>query len=184
VLRILDKSFQMFLSSDEIQAKIEGMAHQINTDFEGKEIHFIGVLDGAFMFVSDLLKHISVASTVSFIKLKSYDSTESSGVINEVIGLNDDLSEKNIIVLEDIIDTGLTINFLLENIKQKNTASTGVAALLFKPESYIGNYFPKYVGFEIPSHFIVGYGMDYNGYGRNLNSIYQIMGSDPKSTLC
>ena len=78
----------------------------------------------------------------------------------------------------------MTINFLLENIKQKNTASTAVAALLFKPESYNGNYYPNYVGFEIPSHFIVGYGMDYNGYGRNLNSIYQIMGSDPKSTLC
>lgn len=184
MLTILDKSFQTFLSSDKIQTKIEAMAHQINTEYEGKEIHFIGILDGAFMFVSDLLKHISLPSTVSFIKLKSYQSTESSGLVSELIGLNEELSDKHIIVLEDIVDTGLTLSSILRLVNEENPASIAVASLLFKPESFSGNFTPNYIGFEIPSHFIVGYGMDYNGYGRNLNSIYQIMGSDPKSTLC
>jgi len=174
----------MFLSSDEIQAKIQAMAQQINSDYKGKEIHFLGVLDGAFMFVSDLLKHIEIPSTISFIKLKSYESTQSSGNVSQIIGIEEDLTKKNIIIIEDIVDTGLTLKTILELITQKNTASTAVASLLFKPDSYNGSYSPKYIGFEIPSHFIVGYGMDYNGYGRNLNSIYQIMGSDPTTTLC
>ena len=184
MITILDKSFQEYLVAEEIQAKISLLANQINHGFSEKEVVFLSVLDGSFMFTSDLLKKITLKNRVSFIKVKSYENTLSTGIIQEVIGLQEDIENKHVVILEDIVDTGKTIDFLVDLVRDQHPASLSVVALLFKPSAFEGKYKPNHIGFEIANEFIIGYGMDYNGYGRNLESIYQIKGSEPKPTLC
>ncbi len=184
MIDILNKSFEKYISVEEIQERIALLSQEINADFTGKEVEFIAVLDGSFMFASDLLKKINLQTRISFLKVKSYEATESTGKINELIGLQSNVTGKHIVLLEDIVDTGATMDYVVEILQKQEPASISIVTLLFKPEAFKGKHSPKYIGFNISNEFIVGYGMDFDGFGRNLESIYQIKGSDPKIPLC
>ena len=184
MIEILNKSFEKYISIEEIQEHIALLAQKINADFLGKEVEFIAVLDGSFMFASDLFKKINLQTTISFLKIKSYEATESTGEIKELIGLQSAISGKHIVIIEDIVDTGATMDYVVETLEKQHPASISIATLLFKPAAFKGKHSPTYIGFNISNEFIVGYGMDFDGYGRNLESIYQIKGSDPKIPLC
>jgi hypoxanthine phosphoribosyltransferase len=174
-VQILDKKFREFIPEKKIQEKINELAVQINSDFSGKEVVFIGVLNGAFMFASDLFKKIDLKAQITFIKLASYTGTSSTGAIKELIGWNEDLRNKSVIILEDIVDTGATLEHTINNLIIRNVREIRVAALLFKPESFNKQTHIDYIGFEIPNDFVVGFGLDYNGFGRNLPSVYKIV---------
>jgi hypoxanthine phosphoribosyltransferase len=184
VIEILNKSFEKYISVEQIQERIALLSQEINMDFTGKDVEFIAVLDGSFMFASDLFKKITLQTTISFLKIKSYEAIESTGTIHELIGLQSNITGKHIVILEDIIDTGATMNYVVETLDKQQPASISIATLMFKPAAFKGKYSPRYIGFNISNEFIVGYGMDFDGYGRNLESIYQIKGSDPKIPLC
>jgi hypoxanthine phosphoribosyltransferase len=174
VIRILDKSFDVFIEEDELQAEIRSLAEQINKDFEGQEVLFIAVLNGAFMFAADLMKSISLECEISFVKMSSYKGVQSTGQVNELIGLNADLKGKKVILLEDIVDTGLTMDKILSLVESHEPSTVKICTLLYKPTAFKGKNEPHYVGFSIPDAFVVGYGLDYNERGRNLGSVYQI----------
>lgn len=184
MIEILNKSFEKFIAVEEIQERVAALAQEINSDFAEKEVEFIAVLDGSFMFASDLFKKINFQTTISFLKVKSYEATESTGQINELIGLNKSITGKHILLVEDIVDTGFTIDYVVEKLEKEAPASISIVSCMFKPDAFKGKNKPKYIGFNISNEFIVGYGMDFDGYGRNLESIYQIKGSDPKIPLC
>jgi hypoxanthine phosphoribosyltransferase len=173
-MKIKDKTFKILIKEEEIQDKIETMAKAINQDYKGTSPIFIGILNGSFMFVGDLMKHITLPSKVSFIKLASYNEMATSGVIKELIGLNENIFEQDVIILEDIIDSGLTITSVIEEFKNKGASSVEVATLLSKPKALKTKIDIKYVGFEIGNEFVVGYGLDYDGLGRNTGAIYQL----------
>jgi len=172
IITVKDKSFKPYISEEDLMALVRNVASQINTDYEGKTPIFLGVLNGSFMFFGDLLKSIDLECTVSFVKLASYEGTSSTGQVNELIGLNDDIEGKDIILIEDIVDTGNTLVKLHQILSEKNPGSIRIATLLYKPEAYKKNHPIDYVGLEIPNAFVLGYGLDYDGLGRNLNSIY------------
>lgn len=172
---VKDKKFSVSISAEEIQKNVKRVADQINADYAGKEIFFIGVLNGVFMFASDLMKNITVPCTISFMKVASYEGTVSTGKIKQLIGLNADIMDKDVIIIEDIVDTGFTMKSVLDQLKQKLPKSIKIASLIFKPDSFKENYKVDYIGFNIPNDFIVGYGLDYDGYGRNLPEIYTIV---------
>lgn len=174
MIHLHTKKFVPYISEKEIDEVITTIANSINRDFEGKQPILMGVLNGSFMFVSDLMKKITIDCELSFVKLASYHGTESSGVVSELIGLNDDLTNRHVIILEDIVDTGKTLEFLLDVLKTHDTASLSVATLLLKPEVFKKKYPVQYVGKNIPNKFVVGYGLDYDGLGRNLKEIYQL----------
>jgi hypoxanthine phosphoribosyltransferase len=171
------KQFVPYLSEGALQARIAELGAELNRDYEDKDPLFVGVLNGAFRFAADLMRHIDVQCEINFVKLTSYRGTESTGRVSSHIGLNADLTGRHIVVLEDIIDTGHTIEYLHELLSAGNPASIRVATLLYKPEAYLGKVPVHYCGFEIPNLFVVGYGLDYDGLGRNLNNIYQIKAS-------
>lgn len=171
-ITVKDKKFKSYISEIELQNAINKVAKQVNTDYKGKSPIFIGVLNGSFMFMSDLLKKIDLQCTVSFVKLASYEGTATTGKVSELIGLNEDLEGQDIILVEDIVDTGNTLLKLYEILEEKKVASIKIASLLFKPEAYKKKYSIDYVGKEIPNAFVLGYGLDYDGWGRNLSSIY------------
>lgn len=174
-VRVLDKDFNVFIKADEINAAIKNLANKINNDTVGENPLFLVVLNGAFMFASDLLKNITVDCTLSFVKLASYSGTKSTEVIKELIGLNESIEGRSIIVLEDIIDTGQTLNMLLEKLREAKAGKIRIATLLHKPEAFRCNYAIDYIGINIPNEFIIGYGLDYDGYARNLPDIYKIV---------
>ena len=169
---VKDKKFKSYISEAELQDAINKVAQQINTDYKGKNPIFIGVLNGSFMFMSDLLKKIDLQCTVSFVKLASYEGTATTGKVSELIGLNEDLEGQDIILVEDIVDTGNTLIKLYEILEEKKVTSIKIASLLFKPGAYKKSHSIDYVGKEIPNAFVIGYGLDYDGLGRNLSSIY------------
>ncbi len=171
---VKDKNFSVSSSENEIKKTVKNLADKINADYNGKEIFFIGILNGVFMFASDLMKNIKVPCTIQFVKVASYQGTTSTGVIKELIGLNADIEGKEVVIIEDIVDTGFTMKSILSQLRQKNPASIRIASLIFKPESFKGGFDVDYIGFNIPNDFIVGYGLDYDGYGRNLPEIYTI----------
>lgn len=173
-MKIKDKSFEILIQETDLQDKIAIMAKTINEDYKGKEPLFIGVLNGSFMFVADMMKHITLPSKVSFIKLASYSKMTSSGRIKELIGLNENIFQKDVIILEDIIDSGLTMASVLADFKERGASSVAVATLLLKPKALKVKVDIKYVGFEISDEFVVGYGLDYDGLGRNSGAIYQL----------
>jgi hypoxanthine phosphoribosyltransferase len=174
-IQILDKKFCLSIPSAEIQLKIEEIARQINSDLKGRKIVFIVILNGAFMFASDLYKLIKLESCISFLKLASYTGTSSSGTVKQLIGLNESLKNKTVVLIEDIIDTGHTLDAILKQLKLLEPADIKIASLLHKPDSYRYNHKIDYLGFNIPNQFIVGYGLDYDGFGRNLNGIYTLI---------
>lgn len=172
IITVKDKSFKPYISEEKLQTSVEKVASNINADYKGSTPIFLGILNGSFMFFGDLLKSIDLECTVSFVKLASYEGTSTTGEVNELIGLNEDISGKDIILVEDIVDTGNTLVKLHEILSSKNPRSIKIATLLYKPEAYKKHHPIDYVGLEIPNAFVLGYGLDYDGLGRNLSSIY------------
>ena len=175
-IKVLDKEFELFIPYEKIRSVVEKMADDMNRDLAGKSPLFLCVLNGAFMFAAEVFKRVSLLDTeISFVKLASYEGTLSTGKLKELIGLNEDLQGRTVVILEDIIDTGITIENTIKQIKAKNAAEVYVATLLLKPEALIREINIDYVGLEIPNDFIVGYGLDYSGRGRNLIDIYKVV---------
>jgi hypoxanthine phosphoribosyltransferase len=172
--QILDKTFKPYLTSSEIGTAIQKIANQINLDYKDKNPLFIAILNGSFIFASDLFKQINVPAEISFIKLASYQGTKSTGNVITAIGLETDLFDRHVVVLEDIIDTGKTLSAFLPQLQHQQPKSLKVCTLLHKKEATKYQIDIDYLGFEIPDLFVVGYGLDYNGYGRNLDQIMQI----------
>ena len=171
-VKILDKEFKISITAATIKQAIENMASQINNAYEEEEVLFISILNGAFMFSSDLIKRIKLKCQISFIKLSSYSGNSSTGKVEELIGLSENIKGRHVIILEDIVETGNTLNVLAGQLKAMEPASLKIATLLFKPQAYQKNLNLDYIGIEIPSEFIIGYGLDYSGYGRNYEDIY------------
>lgn len=174
MVKIFDKEFIPFLTESEIQNKIQEMADLINRDYQDSEIHFISILNGAFMFSADLFKLIKVPCYMHFLKVRSYEGVQSSGTVNSIIGLTESMENKHVVVLEDIVDTGATMQHVYKELKTLKPASIKVATLLLKPEAYQGEIKIDYICFTIPNKFVLGYGLDYDGLGRNLKDIYQL----------
>jgi len=173
-VRIHDKDFVDYISSEKIQKRVNELGKELNKDLDGKKPLFLGVLNGCFRFASDLLKSVDTPCEINFLKVSSYSGTQTLGKVSELIGLNTSIQDRHVIIVEDIVDTGNTIDFLLKKLENEKPASIKIATLLYKPEAYHGTHNLDYIGFEIPNLFVVGYGLDYDGYGRNLNAIYQI----------
>ena len=173
-MQVLDKKFIPFISKDKIQDRTKALSAQINKDYDGLNPLFIGVLNGSFIFASDLYKQISIPSTISFIKLVSYKGTSSTGTVITSIGLEENLHDRHIIIIEDIVDTGKTLFEFLPSIQQHSPKSIKICTLLQKPDALKHDVKVDYIGFEIPNKFVVGYGLDYDGYGRNSEEIFQI----------
>ncbi|MFM6934318.1 MAG: hypoxanthine phosphoribosyltransferase [Flavobacteriales bacterium] len=170
-----DKQFQPYIGEEEILSAVKRLAKVLEEDYRGKDLVFLSVLNGSFMFTSDLMKHFQLDAEVSFVKVSSYQGTTTTGRVDELIGLNTDLKNKSVVILEDIVDTGITIDKVLTLLKIQNLESIEICTLLFKPEAYLGKNKPKYIGMEIPNKFVVGYGLDFNELGRNLKEIYQLI---------
>ncbi|MBI1341468.1 MAG: hypoxanthine phosphoribosyltransferase [Terrimonas sp.] len=171
---IHDKKFIPYLSEKEIQGRIVELAAAINQDYSGKNPLFIAILNGSFMFAADLFKAITIEAEICFIKLASYKGTSSSGQVITAIGLDADLINRDVIIIEDIVDTGKTLNEFLPKLQHQQPASLKIVALLHKPEAAKFPIRIDYTGFTIPNRFVVGYGLDYDGLGRNLKEIYQL----------
>ncbi|MGM9476465.1 hypoxanthine phosphoribosyltransferase [Pedobacter sp. GSP4] len=173
-IQVEDKEFEIFLENDTLNKRIRLLGIQMNVDYEKKCPLFIGVLNGSFLFMADLIKEINVPCEVAFMRVASYEGTASTGKVKELIGLPENIEGRDIIVVEDIVDTGLTLSHILKTIKEKKPASIKVSTLLLKPSALQHEIEElEYVGFEIPNEFVVGYGLDYNGLGRNLTDIYR-----------
>ncbi|MDE3213628.1 MAG: hypoxanthine phosphoribosyltransferase [Bacteroidota bacterium] len=174
-LRVHDKEFTPYLSEKEIQARISEMAAQINRDYEGKKPVFIAILNGAFIFAADLFKNIRIEAEISFIKLASYKGVKSTGKVITAIGLDVDLHGREVVIVEDIVDTGKTLHQFLPQLEHNHPASLRIAALLHKPDAMVHPIRIDYLGFTIPNKFVIGYGLDYDGLGRNIREIYQLV---------
>ncbi|MDY0342284.1 MAG: hypoxanthine phosphoribosyltransferase [Lentimicrobium sp.] len=172
---VCDRDFEVFIPADVIDKAVERIADSINIDMKGKVPLFLIVLNGAFMFASDLLKKVKVENNLSFVKLSSYTGTKSTQIVNELIGLNEVIKDRSVIIVEDIIDTGLTVRRMLDILHQQEVAEVKIATLFHKPEAFRSNYKIDYIGMEIENHFILGYGLDYDGYARNLPDIYKLV---------
>lgn len=172
LVTLKDKQFKPYLDKIQIASAVTKVATEINKELENDFPVFLVVLNGSFMFASDLLKEISIACQISFIKLASYHGTSSTGTVTELIGLSEDLSNRTIVVIEDIVDTGTTIEKLVDVLERKNVKKIKIATALLKPDAYNKSIKIDYVGIEIPNDFVVGYGLDYDGLGRNLDEIY------------
>lgn len=175
VIRVHDKSFETYLSEETIQQRVKVISDAINKDYAGKRPFFIAILNGSFMFASDLFKHLTVDAELCFIKLASYKGMRSSGKVVTSIGLDDDLFGKDVIIVEDIVDTGKTLTNFLPKLQHQQPNSLKIATLLHKSEATEYPLTLDYVGFDIPNKFVVGYGLDYEGLGRNLKEIYQVI---------
>jgi hypoxanthine phosphoribosyltransferase len=171
-----DKIFEKYISSQEIANAVKNVAECINNDMKDENLPvFLSILNGSFMFTSDLMKYIRFDCLLSFIKVSSYDGLSSKGTIRELIGLNLDLTGKTVIIMEDIVDTGVTVKYLVDKLSEYHPKQLKVATMLFKPESCSAAVKPDYTGIHVPNEFIVGYGLDYNGLGRNYPEIYKIV---------
>ncbi|WP_082422620.1 adenylate kinase [Aquimarina longa] len=173
-IRLHDLQFTPFINEGKIITAIDQIANRLNKDLADKNPLFIGVLNGAFMFASEVLKRFDYDCEVSFVKLASYKGTETTGEVKELIGVDRELSGRTVVVLEDIVDTGNTVEILEKIILKKGCSSFKIATLFYKPEVYTKEIHIDYIGIEIPNTFIVGYGLDYNGLGRNLTEVYQL----------
>jgi hypoxanthine phosphoribosyltransferase len=175
VIKVHDKSFETYLSEQTIQKRVKEMAAAINQDYAGKRPLFIAILNGSFMFASDLFKNLDIEAELCFIKLASYKGMKSSGKVVTSIGLEEDLFGKDVIIVEDIVDTGKTLHRFLPKLEHQQPRSLKIAALLHKREATEYPLKLDYIGFDIPNKFVVGYGLDYDGLGRNLKEIYQLI---------
>ena len=174
-IRIKDKQFKTFITEEQILKEVARVGEEINRDLADANPLFVSVLNGSFMFTADLMKHVSVPCEISFVKLASYAGTSSTGKVKELVGLNDDITGRTIVIVEDIIDTGLTMERLIEMLKARNPKEIRIATLLVKPDKLKVDLDINYIAMSIPNDFIVGYGLDYDGLGRNYRDIYTVI---------
>ena len=175
IVKIKDKTFKTSIPEVEIQQRVKEVADHINRDMADKNPLLLAVLNGSFMFAADLMKNITIPCEISFVKLASYQGTQSTGEVKEVIGINEDLAGRTVIIVEDIVESGLTIQRMLDSLGTRNPDSIDVCTLLIKPDRLKVDLDIKYVAFSIPNDFILGYGLDYDQQGRNLRDIYTLM---------
>lgn len=173
-VKVHEKIFKPFISKEQIAIRIAEIGQQINNDYAGKQPLFLSILNGSFIFAADLFRTITVDAQISFIKLVSYHGTDSTGTVVTSIGLEEELKDRDVIILEDIVDTGNTMSVFIPEVLKRNPASLRIATLLTKPSALRHPIKVDYVGFEIPDKFVVGFGLDYNGRGRELPEIYQL----------
>lgn len=171
---IHDKEFKSYISSAKIQRAVAGIAKKINKEFKNERPVFLSVLNGSFMFTADLLKQLKMECEVSFVKVSSYSGTGSTGKVRELIGLNENIKGRTVIILEDIVDSGNTLKKITPELKKHRPLQIRIATLFYKPDAFKGDTKPDYIGIEVPNDFLVGYGLDYNGLGRNLSDIYKL----------
>lgn len=172
LITIKDKQFKPYISQQQLSEAVKKIADSINNDLQKDLPVFLVVLNGSFMFAADLLKEVSIPCEISFIKVASYHGTTSSGTVTELIGLSEDISGRTVVIVEDIVDTGITLERLITVLKRKNVKQIKVATVLLKPDSYTKEFKIDYYGMKIPNDFVIGYGLDYDGLGRNLKEIY------------
>jgi hypoxanthine phosphoribosyltransferase len=174
-IKVLDKEFEISIPSEKIQARIQELANEISRDMKDKDPVFIAILNGSFMFASDLFKKTSIDAQITFLKLASYQGMSTSGTVKQLIGLNQEIKGQNIIILEDIVDTGITLDTIMRQLSGYQPETVKVATLLYKPDACKADIPLDYIGFSIPNEFIIGYGLDYNGYGRKYEDIYTLV---------
>jgi hypoxanthine phosphoribosyltransferase len=174
-IKLHDKFFDTYLTEKTIQEKIIQIADSINKDYKDKKPLFIAILNGSFMFAADLFKHLTIDAEICFIKLASYKGMKSSGHVITAIGLDQELYDREVVIIEDIVDTGKTLNEFLPKLEHQQPRSLKIAALLHKPDAIQFPLTIDYLGFSIPNKFVVGYGLDYDGLGRNLKEIFQLV---------
>lgn len=175
LIKIKDKTFSTFIPEEEILRNVKAVADKINKDMNGKNPLLLAVLNGSFVFAADLMRYITIPCEISFVKLASYQGTASTGVIKEVIGINENLTDRTVIVVEDIIDTGTTMKNMVESLGTRSPKSIHICTLLLKPDKLKVPLNVEYTAIEIPNDFIVGYGLDYDQQGRNLRDIYKVV---------
>ena len=175
-IQVLDKEFGPSITAAEILTQVRRVASEINRDYQGESPLFLVVLNGAFIFAADLMREISLPSEVSFVKLASYEGTSTTGTVREVIGLNTDITGRPVIIVEDIVESGITMAHMIDTLKKQNPKSIDICTLLLKPQKMEVKLDIRYVAMEIPNDFILGYGLDYNGQGRGLKDIYTLKG--------
>ena len=174
-IQVLDKTFAVSISAEELEKEVKRVASEINRDFTGSQPAFLSVLNGSFIFAADLMREVELPCEISFVKLASYQGTNTTGNIREVIGLNIDITGRPVIIVEDIVDTGLTMAHMLETLKRQNPSSIDICTLLLKPTKLQVKLDVRYCCKQIPDDFVVGYGLDYNGFGRNTKDVYTII---------
>jgi len=175
VIQVWDKEFEPFIGAEAIDAAIQKIADGINRDYKDKNPLLLALLNGAFIFAADLMRKITIPCEISFVKYASYAGVKSTNAVKELIGLGEEMRGRHIIVVEDIVDTGITMEHLLEDIRRKEPADVRIACFCFKPDAFRKSFPIDYLGMSIPNDFIVGYGLDYNGHGRNLPEIYKLV---------
>lgn len=173
-IQLHGKTFDTYLSEEEIQQQVKRIADELNQDYKDRHPLFVAILNGSFMFAADLFKHLTIAAEISFIKLASYKGMKSSGNVITAIGLETDLFDREVVIVEDIVDTGKTLHQFLPKLDHQQPKSMKIASLLYKPEALQYPLQIDYLGFSIPNKFVVGYGLDYDGLGRNYKEIYQL----------
>ena len=175
IVKIKDLTFKTFIPESEIQQRVKAVAEKINKDLDGKNPLLLAVLNGSFVFAADLIRNMTIPCEISFVKLASYQGTTSTGKIKEVIGLNEDLTGRTVVIVEDIVDTGFTMKRMIETLGTRHPASIHICSLLVKPDNLQVPLNIEYAAIEIPNDFIVGYGLDYDQQGRQLRDIYTIV---------
>lgn len=175
IVKIKDKTFKTSIPEEEIKARVKAVAQQISKDLEGKTPLLLGVLNGSFVFAADLMREMTIPCEISFVKLASYQGTTSTGKIKEVLGINENLAGRTVIIVEDIVESGQTMKQMIESLGTRNPASIHICTLFFKPDKLKEELSLDYVAFTIPDDFIVGYGLDYDGLGRELKDVYTIV---------
>lgn len=171
-IKLLDRKFKTMIPAEEIDKAVQRVADQLNERYQGKTPIFLGVLSGAFLFLSDLVRKTTFDCRLAFVKISSYEGTQSTGSIKQHLGIDFDIEGKDIIIVEDIVETGHSMNYLIDYLKERNPASISICTLFFKPDKFLYEYEIDYVAMPIGNEFIVGYGLDYNQIGRNLKDIY------------
>ena len=174
-VKVLDKTFEVSIPEAEIKERVKAVAQQLSRDMEGKNPLLLAVLNGSFIFAADLMREMTIPCEISFVKLASYQGTTSTGKIHEVIGINEDLTGRHVVIVEDIVDTGLTMKRMVESLGTRKPASVHICALLVKPDKLQVDLDIEYTAMKIPNDFIVGYGLDYNQHGRELRDIYTLV---------
>ncbi len=173
-IKLQDKVFRVMIPAEEIDCAVDRVAEQLNERYAGRTPVFLGVLSGSFLFLSDLVRKTTFNSQLAFVKISSYEGTESTGLVKQQFGVDFDIEGRDIIIVEDIVETGHSMNYLLDHLRRKNPASISICTLFFKPDKFLYEYKVDYVALSIGNEFIVGYGLDYNQLGRNLKDIYVV----------
>ncbi len=178
VIQVNGKDFEPYLTAAQIDKEIKRLGANLSSTYEGKRPLFIAILNGSFMFASDLFKELTIEAEICFIKLASYKGTRSTGHVITSIGLDESLKDRHVVILEDIVDTGKTLSEFLPQLADQHPASLKIAALLHKPDAQVHPLTIDYIGFSVPNKFLLGFGLDYDGLGRNLKEIYKLVGEE------